>query len=161
LRLEAASLLLPCIISASEPISAVRKHLPGEAVSRFALQIVNGFLASLTIFLGGASLLLGIDSPIYPDGLPELPVLDSNLRFFGGMGVGLGVALLWLIPAIEKHTTLFRVIWLCALAGGIGRIISAVTVGAPPTPILIFTAIEVPGVPLLIYWQTQVAAAQD
>jgi hypothetical protein len=130
-------------------------------VSRFALQSVSGFLALLTIFLGGASLLLGVDSPIYAGGLPELPVLDSNLRFFGGMGVGLGIALIWLIPAIEKQTTLFRVIWLCALAGGIGRIISVVAVGAPPTPILIFTAIEVPGVPLLIYWQAKVAAAQN
>jgi hypothetical protein len=126
-------------------------------VSRFALQLLNGFLALLTIFLGGSSLLLGIDNPIYSDGLPELPVLDSNLRFFGGMGVGLGLALLWLIPAIEKHTTLFRVIWLCALAGGIGRMISVATVGTPPTSILIFTAIEVPGVPLLIYWQSKVA----
>jgi hypothetical protein len=134
--------------------------LPGEAVSRFALQFVNGILALLTIFLGGASFLLGIDSPIYPDGLPVLPVLDSNLRFMGGLGVGLGMALLWLIPAIEKHTTIFRVLWLCALAGGVGRIVSAVAVGVPPTPILIFTAIEVPGVPLLIYWQTKVAAAQ-
>lgn len=130
-------------------------------MSRFALQFVNGFLALLTIFLGGASLLLGIDSPIYPDGLPELPVLDSNLRFLGGLGVGLGVALLWIIPAIEKHTTVFRIIWLCALVGGIGRIISAVAVGVPPTPILIFTAVEVPAVPLLIFWQTRVAAAHN
>ena len=113
----------------------------------------------MTILLGGASLFLGADSPVYPDGMPVVPVLDSNLRFFGGMAVGLGLALLWLTPAIEKHTTLFRVIWLCALAGGIGRLVSALLVGLPPTPILVFTAIEVPGVPALIYWQTRVATA--
>jgi hypothetical protein len=126
-------------------------------VSRCALQAVNGTLALLTIFLGGASLLLGADSPIYPNDLAIVPTLDSNLRFFGGLTVGLGVALLWITPAIERHTTIFRVLWLSALAGGIGRIVSAVIVGLPPVPVLAFTAIEVPGVPLLIYWQTRVA----
>ena len=128
-------------------------------MSRTALQFVNVTLALLTVFLGGASLLLGADSPIYPDELPILPMLDSNLRFLGGLGVGLGVALLWITPAIEKHGTIFRALWLCALAGGIGRIISAIIVGLPPAPVLVFTAIEVPGVPVLIYWQTKVANA--
>jgi hypothetical protein len=103
--------------------------------------------------------MLGGDSPIYPVELPVLPTLDSNLRFLGGLGVGLGVALLWITPEIEKHGTVFRVLWLCALAGGIGRVISAVIVGLPPAPILAFTAIEVPGVPVLIYWQARVANA--
>ena len=128
-------------------------------MSRTALQVVNVTLALLTVFLGGASLLLGADSPIYPDELPVLPTLDSNLRFLGGLGVGLGVALLWITPAIEKHGTIFRVLWLCALAGGVGRIISAIIVGLPPAPVLVFTAIEVPGVAVLIYWQAKVANA--
>ena len=128
-------------------------------MSRAALQVVNVTLALLTVFLGGASLLLGTDSPIYPDELPVLPTLDSNLRFLGGLGVGLGVALLWITPAIEKHGTVFRVLWLCALAGGIGRIISTIITGPPAVPLLVFTAIEVPGVPVLIYWQTKVANA--
>jgi hypothetical protein len=29
--------------------------------------------------------------------------------------------------------------------------------GSPPVPLVIFTFIEVPGVPLLIYWQNQIA----
>ena len=126
-------------------------------MSRTALQVVNVTLAILTVFVGGASLLLGADSPIYRDELPVLPALDSNLRFLGGLGVGLGVALLWITPAIEKHMTIFRILWLCALAGGIGRVISAIVVGLPPAPVLAFTAIEVPGVPVLIYWQAKVA----
>lgn len=130
-------------------------------MSRTALQAVNVFLALLTIFLGGASLALGAGSPVYPDELAVIPTLDSNLRFFGGVGVGLGVSLLWITPAIEKHGTIFRILWLCALAGGIGRIISAFVVGLPPVPVLVFTAIEVPGVPLLIFWQMKVAKAAD
>lgn len=128
-------------------------------MSRTALQIVNGIFALLTMVMGGASLLLGAESPVYPDELAVVPTLDSNLRFMGGLGVGLGAVLLWISPAIEKHTSLFRAIWLCALVGGIGRIVSLVEVGMPATPILLFTVIEVPGVPLLIFWQTRVARA--
>lgn len=76
----------------------------------------------------------------------------------GGIGMGLGLTLLWLTPSIEKRTVLFRAIWLCALAGGVGRLISAVVVGLPATPMIVFAAIEVPGVPLLIYWQNKVAS---
>ena len=142
-----------------DPIQSVRVVAGENVVSRTALQLINASLGLLTVFLGGASLLLGADSPIYPDELAVIPTLDSNLRFFGGLGVGLGVALLWITPAIEKHGTIFRVLWLCALAGGIGRVLSAVIVGLPPAPVLVFTAIEVPGVPLLIYWQSRVANA--
>lgn len=103
-------------------------------------------------------MLLGVDSPVYPDDLMSVPSLDSNLRFFGGVAVGLGLTLLWLTPSIERQTVLFRAIWLCALAGGVGRLISAVVVGLPATPMIVFAAIEIPGVPLLIYWQYKVAS---
>lgn len=129
-------------------------------MSRRLLQITNGALALLTIGLAGASLAFGVHSPVYATAeLPLLPVLDSNLRFLGGLGLGLGLALLWIIPSIERQSTLYRLIWLCALAGGIGRLISAAVVGWPPLPLLVFAAIEVPGVPLLIYWQSRVAAS--
>ena len=126
-------------------------------MSRVLLQFTNGVLAILTIGLAGASHLFGIDNPIYSSAeLPVLPSLDSNLRFMGGMGLGLGIALLWIIPSIERQTSLYRLIWLCALAGGIGRLFSMTLVGWPPLPLILFTAVELPGVPLLIYWQFRV-----
>jgi hypothetical protein len=129
-------------------------------VSRLLLQITNVVLALLTVGLAGASFILGTDSPIYGGSVPNIPALDSNLRFMGGLGLGLGFALLWITPTIEKRGTIFRVVWLCALAGGIGRLVSAYIVGVPPTPMIVFALIEVPGVPLLIYWQHRVAAAR-
>ena len=127
-------------------------------MSRLLLQITNALLAVVTICLAGASLLLGADSPVYgSEVIPEIPSLDSNLRFMGGMGLGLGLALLWITPTIEKQGRIFQVVWICALLGGIGRIVSFAMVGFPPLPIVVFTIIEVPGVPLLIYWQSQVA----
>jgi hypothetical protein len=35
--------------------------------------------------------------------------LDSNLLFMGGMGLGMGLGLLWIIPAIEKTRSIISV----------------------------------------------------
>jgi hypothetical protein len=102
--------------------------------------------------------MLGIYDPIYASaGVPHFPLLDSNLRFFGGVWLGLGVAILWLVPSIEKQGVLFRVIWGAIFLGGIGRLLSMVFLGLPPIPFIGFTALEVIGAPLFIYWQYRVA----
>ncbi len=127
-------------------------------MSRRLLQAVNLRLGLVTIALAFMSLVFGAESPVYGDvGIPNVPVLDSNLRFFGGMGLGLGAILVWITPTIERRTLLFRAVWICALLGGIGRLISWVAVGAPPLPMIVFTLIEVPLVPVLLYWQHRVA----
>ena len=127
-------------------------------MNRTLLQLTNAALGLVTVALGAMSLLFGAESPVYQGvEIPILPALDSNLRFFGGMGLGLGVILLWITPSIERQTRMFRAIWMCALAGGIGRIISFAAVGLPPTPMIVFTALEVPLVPLMLYWQWRVA----
>ena len=126
-------------------------------MSRRLLQITNAVFALLTITLAGTSLLLGVDNPIYLVALPLDPSLDSNLRFMGGMGLGLGLALLWILPTIESQAALFRLIWLCAFLGGLGRLISTLAIGAPQAAMLVFAVIEVIAAPLLIYWQMRVA----
>lgn len=122
------------------------------------MQTVNAWLALATLGLSGLSLAHGTDSPVYGDDpLPALESLDSNLRFMGGIGVGLGLVLLWITPHIERHTSPFRLIWFCALLGGGGRIVSWMDVGQPPMPMVVFTAVEVVVVPILFVWQARIA----
>ncbi len=126
-------------------------------VSRRLLQAVNLSLGLATIPLAFMSLAFGAASPVYGEaGMAGVPALDSNLRFFGGMGIGLGAILVWITPSIERRTVLFRAVWICALLGGIGRLVSWALVGAPPMPMVVFTLIEVPLVPVLLYWQHRV-----
>ncbi|MES5487450.1 DUF4345 domain-containing protein [Bradyrhizobium sp. INPA03-11B] len=128
-------------------------------MGRRALQIATVVLALVPI-LTGIITMLGVSDPLYASsGVPALPVLDSNLRFFGGVWLGLGLALLWLVPRIESESVLFRVVWGGIFLGGIGRLLSIVMVGAPPLPFVGFTLLEVIGAPLFVYWQHRVATA--
>jgi uncharacterized protein YjeT (DUF2065 family) len=128
-------------------------------MSRRLLQILTGLLALVPIVTGIITM-LGVRDPLYAStDIPELPVLDSNLRFFGGVWLGLGIALLWLVPRIERETALFRAIWGAIFLGGIGRALSMLLIDLPPAPFIGFTILELVGAPLFIYWQSRVAAA--
>jgi len=117
---------------------------------------VLGIIPVVTGLIG----LRGLEDPLYaPVTTPHAILLDTNLRFFSGLWLGLGVALLWLIPSLEKQTVLFRAIWGAIFVGGIGRLLSMVTAGTPPAPFVFFTLLEIVGAPLFIYWQHRVARA--
>jgi hypothetical protein len=121
------------------------------------LQICTGLLALIPIATGIVTL-LGVKDPLYrPLALPEAPVLDSNLRFFGGIWLGIGLAMLWLVPSIERQGTLFRALWVAVFLGGVGRVLSWMLIGTPPKPYVGFILLELVGAPLFIYWQHRVA----
>jgi hypothetical protein len=82
-------------------------------------------------------------------------ILDSNLRFYYGLTLGLGLIIFWIIPSIEKRKTIFRLISLMIFLGAIGRVISLMTAGIPSIPFIIFTLLEL-FFPLLIFWQNKI-----
>jgi hypothetical protein len=84
-------------------------------------------------------------------------VIDSNYRFFSGLWIAIGLCLMLSLRSIEYETTLFRVAWGAIFLGGIGRLVSIGVAGTPPTPFLGFTALEIIGAPLFIYWQSTLA----
>lgn len=129
-------------------------------MGRLGLQLINGLVAVATIALASVQLGLGVQSPIYSGAqLPAFPILDSNLRFFGGMGLGLALAMLWALSTIERQAVIVRVFWLCAFLGGSGRLISALMVGAPSRLLVGFTVLEVVGAPIIVYWHLRVSKA--
>jgi FtsH-binding integral membrane protein len=126
-------------------------------VSRRSLQIVLGLLGVIPVVTGVLTM-MGLADPIYTAaGLPVHALLDSNLRFLGGLWLVLGLAMFWVIPRIERETALFRVLWLMIFVGGVGRLLSMALVGAPPWPFIGFTLLEIVGAPLFIAWQARLA----
>jgi hypothetical protein len=126
-------------------------------MSKRALQILMGLLGVIPVTTGLLGL-LGVEDPVYVAvGVPRIVLLDTNLRFYSGVWVGLGLALFWLIPTIERQTVLFRVVWGMIFIGGIGRVLSMTRLGWPPVPFVVFTAIELVGAPLFIWWQSRLS----
>jgi hypothetical protein len=129
-------------------------------VSKRGLQIVTAILAAIPVATGLISM-SGIDDPLYSSAaLPANTLLDSNLRFFGGVWFALGIVMYWIIPKIEQQTSLFRALWGMIFAGGIGRIISILRLGLPPVPFVGSAWLEILGAPLMILWQGRVAKSQ-
>ena len=131
------------------------------ARSRRALQIVTGLLGVIPVATGLIGL-LGLRDPLYVHfGVVPNPALDGNLRFFSGLWLGLGIALYWMLPSIERQTALFGVLWGMIFLGGIGRLLSLFDAGAPPAPFFGAIALELLGAPAFVLWQRRVAASVD
>jgi Domain of unknown function (DUF4345) len=126
-------------------------------MTRRPLQIASAALGLIPITTGLAAM-MGLANPFYQGvELPESALLDTNLRFFGGIWVGLGVAMFSLLPTIERQTALYRAIWGMVFLGGVGRLVSIALIGTPPPLFLVFLALELSGPPLFVLWQARVA----
>ena len=122
------------------------------------LQIVMVILGAVPVLTGLIGL-MGLADPLYarPNLTPD-NTLDSNLRFYAGVWLGLGLAAWWLVPRIEHETTLFRALWLMIFLGGIGRLLSLAMAGLPLLPFVGFTMLEILGAPFFVLWQSRVTA---
>jgi hypothetical protein len=126
-------------------------------MSKRPLQIVSGILGAIPVITGVVSM-WGVSDPLYAKAaLPANVLLDSNLRFFAGLWLGLGVAMYSIIPRVDKQTVLFRALWGMIFVGGIGRLISMLMLGPPPAPFIAFTALEILGAPIMVLWQARLA----
>ena len=115
-------------------------------MSKLALQIMMGLLGIIPVTTGFLGLLLEVEDPPYvAAGVPPIVLLDTNLRFYSGVWLGLGLALYWLIPRIESKSTLFRAIWAMIFLGGIGRLLSMILLASPLFAFIAFTALEIVG----------------
>src|SRR5688572_7864311 len=92
---------------------------------------------ALVMLVTGSLGLFGVENPLYGSViLPHEPLLDTNLRFYSGLWLMLGLAILGTFRAYEQHMSLYQVIWAMIFMGGIGRLLSLVSIGTPPLPII-------------------------
>ena len=126
-------------------------------MSRKLLQtflVILGLIPTIT----GVLTMMGIHDPLFAElVMPQSALLDSELRFFGGLWLGLGLTVLSTVKNLEKYFELYRVLWAMIFIGGIGRLLSILFIGLPPVPFIAFTILEIVGAPIFIYWHSQIA----
>ena len=127
-------------------------------VSRRILQSILVVIGLIAVITGSLGMKAGIMDDFYAVEMGKEPgtiILDSNLRYFSGLWLGLGLILLWMVPSIERRRTIFRLVSVMIFIGGLGRIISMFDVGIPSFPFIIFTMLEL-FFPALILWQEKI-----
>jgi len=93
------------------------------------LQITIAILSLVPLSIGAIGIVLGTSRWLPANTIT--PDFDSHYRYIAGYYVSLGLLGLWVIPRIERHTGLFRVICASVFMGGVGRVASIFQVGLP------------------------------
>ncbi|WP_299282852.1 DUF4345 domain-containing protein [uncultured Tateyamaria sp.] len=120
---------------------------------KLGLQIVVGVLSLIPGFYGVVNLWVGAARFLPPEAVNA--AIDSQFRFQSGVYFGLAVMIWYVIPRIDREVALFRMIALAIFVGGVGRVVSWVTVGQPDAIMSGATVLELT-VPLLIIWQNAI-----
>ena len=127
----------------------------GRQSSKRALQMSVAVCCLVPILGGGAGLLLG---PGLIDGAGGGDRdLDSHFRYLSGLLLGIGLAYAALVPGIERRRVPFILLGAIVVTGGIGRLLSLLSQGAPSPIMLGALAMELVVTPLLTLWQGRVA----
>jgi uncharacterized protein DUF4345 len=70
------------------------------------------------------------------------PLLDSEVRFLSALALAPAAILLWIIPRVERHLPLVRIIAIVTFLGGLARVLSVVQLGVPPSRAMIAAGVE-------------------
>ncbi len=122
---------------------------------RLALQICVALGGCVPVGAGLAGIVLG---PWLASGVILVPIpLDSHFRYLSGLLLAIGLAFWSTVPQIAQAGPRFRLLSGLVFVGGLGRLVSLLTLGAPDAPMLFGLAMELLVTPALAFWQARVA----
>ena len=123
---------------------------------RQALQRVVAVVALVPVLSGLYGVLFGLNG-MGGRGLVDISA-DSHFRYLSGLHLGIGILFWTCVPGIETKTTLFGILTLVVVLGGLGRLLGLALTGLPSLVMLAALAVELVVTPLLCLWQVRVAA---
>lgn len=120
------------------------------------LQLLVALACLVPLATGGSSVIRGA---AFLKGMP-VPVpadIDSHFRYLSGIFLAVGVAFATCVPGLERKGPRFRMLGAFVVTGGLARLLSLATVGAPSLGHRFGLAMELGVVPLLMLWQWRLA----
>jgi Domain of unknown function (DUF4345) len=121
---------------------------------RKSLQITLIILSLIPLFFGLTGVIFGTAG--FPGADVIVPQLDNQFRYLSGIYLLVSFLIWWVVPMIERHGTLLRIVTLALFLGGVARAISWATVGQPPVFQIGAMFLEM-SAPLFAIWQSKVA----
>ncbi|QTD56938.1 DUF4345 domain-containing protein [Parasphingorhabdus cellanae] len=98
------------------------------------------------IVLGAAQLMAGE---------PFTPAMDNQFRYLSGVYIGIAAMLFYAAGDIVGRASVFRLAVLAVFIGGLGRVVSYLSIGAPPAEMVGGMVLELIA-PVFILWQAKV-----
>jgi Domain of unknown function (DUF4345) len=123
---------------------------------RKSLQSTLIILSAIPLFFGLTGVIFGTGR--FLDAAAVVPQLDNQFRYLSGIYLLVSFLIWWMVPTIERHGTLLRIITLALFLGGLARAVSWATVGQPPVFQIGAMILEL-SAPLFAIWQSKVARA--
>jgi Domain of unknown function (DUF4345) len=121
---------------------------------RKSLQITLLILSLIPLFFGLTGVLFGSGRFLSADAI--VPQLDNQFRYLSGIYLLVSFLIWWMVPTIERHGTLIRLVTLALFLGGVARAVSWAAVGQPPVFQIAAMILEM-AAPLFALWQSRVA----
>lgn len=112
--------------------------------------------AGVSILFALSSIARGV-AVLMPGGPGANINLDSHFRYLSGIFLGVLIAFYSCVPDVERKGPRLRLLGLFVVAGGLARLLGAVTVGMPGGGHIYGLGMELVVTPLLLLWQTRVA----
>ena len=119
-----------------------------------SLQITLGIVGAIPFALGLIQLFNGAGMFISAESIT--PEIDSQIRFNAVWFMAAGFIGWWMIPGIEQHGKLFRIVFFTMAGAGLARMLSMYIVGLPEPPMIGAAIFEIVLI-ALIPWQAAVA----
>ena len=83
--------------------------------------------------------------------------LDSHFRYLSGLLLGIGLGFATTLPDIEARGKRFRLLTGIVVVGGLGRLLSLLSIGSPSPVMMAALGMELLVTPCLGLWQHRVA----
>ena len=134
-------------------------HRP-ETTSFRALKIVLRLLCILPFGLGAADLFggarfLATAGAVLSEESISDPILNNQIKFWGAIWLGWGVALWWVTNDLRSRSPMLRILLATLILSGLSRALSVLLYGWASPPLTIAMVIEIAGSSALMWWHSR------